>query len=1610
MGEPTPVQVQAWAAIADGGDVLVVAPTGSGKTLAAFLWAIDRLTSGRAVPVRTPPAAPRRPRGARILYISPLKALGVDVQRNLRAPLSGIAAQAQRTGGPEVHLRVGVRSGDTPSSERSRLLRRPPDILITTPESLYLMETSRARETLRDVDTVIVDEVHAVAATKRGAHLAVCLERLDALLARPAQRIGLSATVRPREEVARFLGGSHPVVVVAPEEPSRMDITVVVPVEDMTDLPVRPGTPAGEQAGAGSIWPHVEASILRQVLAHRSTIVFVNSRGMAEKLTARLNELWEGEGRDGGAGGGAAAPPSSPATMADGHIAGEPRLGSTEANLAGADGTSAGTGSELARAHHGSVSKEQRALTEHDLKAGLLRCVVATSSLELGIDMGLVDQVIQVSAPPSVASGLQRIGRAGHHVGGISHGLVYPRTRRELIDAAVVVEGMRSGRIEAITPPRNPLDVLAQHTVSAAAVEDLDVEEWYRLVTRSAPFRALPRPLFDGVLDMLSGRYPAEEFAELRPRLVWDRVAGVLHARPGAQRLAVTSGGTIPDRGAYRVVLPEAEGRSGARRVGELDEEMVFESRVGDVITLGAASWRIQEITTDRVVVVPAPGRPARLPFWHGEGVGRPAELGRAMGAFVREVGEGGPGGAGGGHGAGGADEDGAGGAVDRRLAADGLDERARRNLLALLDDQRAATGVLPTDRLLVLERCRDEVGDWRLILHSPHGRRVHEPWALAVAERLRATLGVDVSVLASDDGIVARVPDTVGRLPGSEAFVLDPDEVQRMVTDAVGRSALFAGRFRECAARALLLPRRDPGRRSPLWQQRQRSAQLLSVAMGHPDFPILLETARECLQDVYDLPALRDLMRRLATGEVGVRTVDTAVPSPFAADLLFGYLGAHLYDTDQPVAERRASLLSMDTALLADLLGEADLGELLDPGVVAQVGRELQRTDPERRARGVEGVADLVRGIGPLDTREVRERVVEPDRAGEWLGALAAQGRVVEVVVAGRRRWAAVEDLAVLRDAVGIEVPAGVPEVFLERVSEPVRALALRFARTRGPFTEAAFARRFGMGVAVARAALEGLRTEGQVVPGRFGGAVGEGDVDEGGSGGSVPGAGGARAGGGGTESRQWVATTVLRVLRLRSLAAARAATRPIGARSYARFLLEWQGVGRLDDRGEAREVSGEDPTDQLLAAIDQLAGVALPASMWESTVLPARVPGYRPAMLDQLLGTGEVVWCATGRLGTDDATVVLCPTDLAAEVLPPPSGPEPVTSSSQVLRGAVLDVLAGGGAFFADQLHRLLTPTPGRDPAGEDGPADDTAGPAGPRSPSYAELSDTLWELAWEGRVTTDTLAPLRARVAGGTRARPGPRATGRRGLRPRPLRPRSPGALPGGVLGATLSGRWSLVPRSGAATPAERTLALAEGLVARHGVVAAGSVASESVPGGFSALLPVLRVLEDGGRVLRGHFVEGLGGAQFAQRDAVERLRLVDEDPTAGAGTVVLAAVDPANPYGAALEWPPTGADDTGAGPSPVRRAGALVVLHDGAPVVWAGRGSRGMVTFTDDPELLERAARALVARVRESGLAPVAVEAVDGLPVRSTGLGRALREAGFSGTPRGLRLSS
>jgi ATP-dependent helicase Lhr and Lhr-like helicase len=1468
---PTPAQAGAWEALDQAQDVLVVAPTGSGKTLAAFLSAIDRLATA-------PPVDERR--RLRVLYVSPLKALAADIERNLRAPLAGLRAAAARLDLPLPEITVAMRTGDTPAEARRRFPRHPPDILITTPESLFLLLTSQAREALASVDTVIVDEVHSVVATKRGAHLALSLERLDELLERPARRIGLSATVRPLDEVARFLGGPHPVQVVAPPSEKSFDLSVVVPVENMAAPEEAAADPADGDLANRGIWPHIDERLVELVRAHRSTIVFANSRRLAERLCANLNEL---------------------------------------------------AGEELARAHHGSVSREQRVEIEEDLKAGRLPAVVATSSLELGIDMGAVDLVVQVEAPSSVAQGLQRIGRAGHQVGATSRGIVLPKFRGDLVESAVVVERMLAGAIEAMRYPRNPLDVLAQQIVAMVAMDDWNLEELEALVRRAAPFAELPRSALESVLDMLSGRYPSDEFAELRPRLNWDRVEGRLAGRPGAQRLAVTSGGTIPDRGLFGVYLV------GDRqtRVGELDEEMVYESRVGEVFTLGASSWRIEDITHDRVLVTPAPGQPGKLPFWHGDMLGRPVELGRALGAFLRELN--------------GLDPD----ARLARLQAAGLDDNAAGNLVGYLDEQREATGVLPDDRTIVVERFRDELGDWRVCIHSPFGAQVHAPWAQAIEARVRERLGLEVQTMYTDDGVVVRLPEADEAPPG-DSILFDPDEIEDLVVGEVGGSALFASRFRECAARALLLPRRRPDRRTPLWQQRQRSAGLLQVAAKYGSFPVVLETMRECLQDVFDLPGLKQLMAEVQRRQVRVVEVDTQFPSPFASSLQFGYVAAFMYEGDAPLAERRAQALSLDRSILAELLGRQELRDLIDQAALADLELELQLLTPERKVRGPDGMHDALRLLGDLTVQEAAARSADPDAAPGWLAELEASRRAVRLRVGGQERWVAIEDVARLRDGLGAAPPVGVPQAFLEPVADPVGDLLARYARTHGPFLAGDPAARLGLGVAVVEQTLARLAAAGRVVHGEF------------------------RPGGSG---REWLDAEVLRRLRRRSLAALRKEVEPVPQQALARFLAAWQGVGPGGPRSA-------DP-DALFRVVEQLQGAAVPASALERQVLAARLPGYHPSLLDQLCASGEVVWAGAGALGSDDGWVSLYLAEGLSLLLP-----EPLPVELTPLAATVREALADRGAMFFRQLADAVDP------------------------PSDGDLLLAVWELVWAGMVTNDTLAPLRALVAGGSRPTTRPRSRRRYGRRGPPLPSRA-----GPPAGA---GRWSLLP---AATPdgsdqTRRLHAVAEQLLDRHGVLTRGAVVAERLPGGFSGVYPVLKAMEEAGRCRRGYFVDGLGGAQFAAPGAVDRLRTLTEPPPEGSGeprrgapvnraplTQVLSAADPANPYGAALPWPERAATADGQerpGHRPGRKAGAVVILTDGELALYVERGGRTLLTFTDDPDRLGRVADALALAVRDGALGRLAVERADGEPVFDSPLARALTEAGFRPTARGLRL--
>ena len=1508
---PTAAQDGAWQAISSGEHALVVAPTGSGKTLAAFLWSLDRLAA-------TPPADART--RCRVLYVSPLKALAVDVERNLRAPLTGIGQAAARLGLPRPDITVGIRSGDTPADERRTFARRPPDILITTPESLFLLLTSAAREALRGVETVIVDEVHAVTDSKRGAHLAVSLDRLDELLERPAQRIGLSATVRPIEEVATYLAGGRPVQVVAPGSTKEWDLSVVVPVEDMSQL----GQPTGELEGSAagdqprtSIWPAVEERVLDLVQAHRSTIVFANSRRLAERLTSRLNELAYER---------ATGEPVPPGTNAAALMA-----------QAGSGGGVPEGVQPVAAAHHGSVSREQRAIVEEALKSGRLPAVVATSSLELGIDMGAVDLVVQVEAPPTVASGLQRVGRAGHQVGAVSRGVLFPKYRGDLVQCALVAERMKAGAIESIRYLRNPLDVLAQQIVAVVSERPRTVDEVGALVRRSAAFSSLPESALHAVLDMLAGRYPSDAFAELRPRLTWDRVTDTLTARAGAQRLAVTSGGTIPDRGLFGVFLVggegSADGRGGGRRVGELDEEMVYESRVGDVFLLGSSSWRIAEITHDRVLVTPAPGQAGKMPFWHGDAPGRPLELGRALGAFLREVGSATP-------------EAG----LERARAA-GLDEWGAANLAAYLAEQKAATGHLPDDRTLLVERFRDELGDWRLVVHSPFGAQVNAPWALVLAARLRERYGVDVSAMHSDDGIVLRLPETTGEPPEADLAVLDPDDVEREVTAEIGNSALFASRFRECAARALLLPRRDPRRRTPLWQQRQRAAQLLSVASEFSSFPITLEAAREVLQDVYDVPGLVELMRDVRARRVRVADVQTESASPFAQSLLFGYVGQFLYEGDAPLAERRAQALALDTGLLAELLGRSELRELLDAEAMAEIEAELQRLPQQRHPRDLDGGGDLLRVVGDLTAAEAARRGVPQ----QWLDELVAARRALLVRIAGEERYVAIEDAGRLRDALGTALPVGVPEVFTEPVTDPLGDLIGRYARTHGPFQPPEVATRLGLGVAVVTATVQRLTGTGRLVSGEF------------------------RPGGSGQE---WCDADVLRSIRRRSLARLRQEVEPVPIGTLARFTPSWQSVGsRL--RG----------ADGVLAVVEQLAGALVPASALESLVLPARVRDYSPAMLDELTSAGEVLWAGAGGLPGGDGWISLVPADLAPLLLP-----ERLETADE--GQPLLDLLAGGQAMFFRGLSDAV------------GATDDAA------------LADLVWDLVWAGALTNDTLAPLRVRLGGGGTHRRPPaaprvrldRARAGRGRLGRPAMPTRTGP-------PTVAGRWSRLPeRETNAT--RRGTARAEALLERHGVLTRGAVMAEQVPGGFSAVYPVLRAFEENGRARRGYFVETLGAAQFGTPGSVDRLRSFASPDRVPGAAVVLAATDPANVYGAALPWPDRpGAGDPDAvdigegagsrkGPTghrAGRKAGALVVLVDGDLVLYVERGGKTLLSWTEDEHVLKEAATALSGAVSAGALGRMVVQKADGASVHeSTPLSAALQAAGFAATPRGLRL--
>lgn len=1532
---PTAVQAQAWEKISRGEHALVVAPTGSGKTLAAFLWALNNLVEREgqlALPVGSGTAGSAA--GVKVLYISPLKALGVDVENNLRAPLTGIARTAENLGLEVPDISVGVRSGDTPSAERARQVRKPPDILITTPESAYLMLTSKAAGILKTVDTVIIDEIHALAGTKRGVHLALTLERLQQV-AGDFQRIGLSATVRPLSAVSNFLGGNRPVEIVAPDAEKKWQLDVHVPVEDMSDLPTpEQGSTIGEMTvddaigisspsvdesalpTAKSIWPFIEDDLYAEIMAHRSTLVFVNSRRTAERLTSRLNELYAQE-HD---------PDSlSPETRRD------PAQLMKQVDFAGK------APAVIARAHHGSVSKDERAMTETMLKEGTLKAVVATSSLELGIDMGAVELVVQVESPPSVASGLQRVGRAGHFVGAVSHGSFYPKHRADLVQSTLTVARMRAGLIEEMHTPRNPLDVLAQQTVAAvaAAGEDgLDADEWYEMVRRAWPYRDLAREVYDSVLDLVSGVYPSTDFAELKPRVVYDRVTGVMTARPGAQRVAVTSGGTIPDRGMFGVFLytGSGEGSGGApRRVGELDEEMVYESRVGDVFTLGATSWHIEDITLDQVLVTPAPGHTGRLPFWNGDGAGRPYELGKSLGEYRREV------------------------FSSPEIIAD-ADDNARSNIVAYLQEQNEATGVIPDEKTLVLERFRDELGDWRVVLHTPFGRPVNSAWALAVGARVGERTGMDPQAVAGDDGIVLRLPEAESE-PDGAIFAFDADEIADIVAEQVGNSALFASRFRECAARALLLPRRNPGKRAPLWQQRQRAEQLLDVARKYPSFPIILETVRECVQDVYDVPALTEVMRELGHRRIRIAEVTTEQPSPFASSLLFNYTGAFMYEGDSPLAEKRAAALALDPALLAKLLGTVELRELLDPEIIAEVHAQLQRTDPSRRARTTEEVADLLRVLGPIPVDELGEHTDVPLSALDQLGT-----RIMRVRIGGREHLAQAQDAPLLRDALGIPIPPGIPAQ-VATISDALPQLVSRWARTRGPFVLRDLTAAFDISVSAAHTVLGALDG---VVEGRYRQGV---------------------------EEQEYCAAAVLKTIRSRSLAAARAATEPVSGATFARFLPEWHSIAPARKRPALRGADG------VFSVIEQLAGVRLPASAWESLILPARVGDYSPTMLDELTSNGEVLIVGAGKAGAADPWIMLLPSDYAAQL-----APETDAEGVSMVQRSILDVLGRGGGFlFAD----IAAEVPG----------------------TTEETREALWGLVEMGLVSPDSFAPIRTRLSsGGSRSGRTAHRSKRRPTRSRLRMGRTSFAQAQNAAGAgtppDVMGRWSLaVPASTDAT--SRSVAHGEAWLDRYGVLTRGSVVAEDVLGGFALAYKVLSGFEESGKAMRGYVIDGLGAAQFSTPAIIDRLRGLADSPdvtgwpsgTTEPETFVLAACDPANPYGAALPWPQRDDADGKTTGGPTRSAGALVVLIDGLPIAHLTRGGKTLTTFIEslpdgiDPaEVYPRLVSALTDMVARGALSPLVVEKCNGSPIHKTDAAAHLRDAGAGITPKGVRISA
>jgi ATP-dependent helicase Lhr and Lhr-like helicase len=1476
LGAPSAPQVRGWPAIASGAHTLILAPTGTGKTLAAFLWELNALIErGQEAPL---------PNAVQILYVSPLKALGNDVHVNLERPLAQLRDRFEAAGQVFPEIRVAVRSGDTSPSARARMLRKTPHILITTPESLsILLTTERGRGIFPGVRAVIVDEIHAVAGGKRGAHLALTLERLDTLCRHAGvdapQRIGLSATQRPLDEVARFLGGCDPAEALS-AEPRFREVTIVdCGLVKPMDVSVRSPVPDLARVN-GSVWPSVAELALQAIRGARTTLVFVNNRGQAERMAARINTL---------------------------------------------------AGVEVARPYHGSLARERRLALERALKAGELPALVTTSALELGIDIGSVDLVLQLQSPKRVSAAVQRIGRAGHSIGDISRGVIVPTFRDDLVESIAVVQAVRAGEVEPTRVPQNALDVLAQTLVAIASTTEgpsspdvgTTADEAFRIVRSAYPYHRLSRAAFEETLGMVSGKYPSELAAELQPRITWDRTTGRITGTRGSRMTAVISGGTIPDRGLYTVNLADRT------RLGELDEEFVHESRVGDVFQLGSSTWRINTIEHDRVIVTPAPGAPARMPFWHGEFMARSIELSRRVGALRREssVSQ----------------------ASDEEFAAEHeCDVSSATTLRSYVAEQRAATGVVPDDRTFVVEHFRDEVDAVRVVIHAPVGARVTAPWGMALAQRAREVLGgnADVQVQTSDDGLMLRLPNLGGEPPVRALFALTSEEARRRVLEEVGTTPLFGARFRMNAARALLLPRSVGRRRMPLWLQRLRASDLLETVRQFPSFPILVETYREVLQDAFDLDALSEVLRAITEGQVGVRYVETERPSPFASGLQFGFVMDWLYVDDTPRAERAAASLAIDQELLDDIMGGIGSG---DPVADAALERAIQEivavrsgTSPGRRARTADELAHWLSRAGDLTPAELRLRVADPDR---WIDgidpmeALLASGRAVATPAAWGR----------------IVLAEDVPRYEHSGEAGVRREILARYLAIAGPVTLETILARYPWPRAWVERRLAEWETARTLVRGVF------------------PGGDGAA---------QWCSRRIIERARRRALAALRAEIDATDLPTFAAFLGRWQHVDARD------RLSGERGVARVL---EQLDGLPRPGAAWERDYLPSRVADYDQAWLSHLATLGAVVWAGA-----------------------PPGGevrffargegalwrrPEEVALSDNA--AAVRAALERGGAAFLPDLEAATGLRP-------------------------FTLRDAIRELVVAGIATNDTIEAMREVIRLSplaTTARPVPDPTrwlpadytpsaGRRIVARRPTsrrlprwhRPDRPGAT-----NAAWVGRWSLVDTPGTLGPErteeERAAAIAHHWLDRYGIVARDWWARERPSVAWRAIYHELRRMEMRGEVRRGYFVAGLGGAQFAVPEAVERLRAAREDPDAP--LIVMAASDPANPYRVVAS--------TDGGPDPLHRprgSGALLVTRHGRVVLAVeGRGRRVRVAPDLSDQEVTAAAVALAGYItrrtsRSAIRRPSTLDTIDGAPAGGSGWTDAFRAAGYRSGGSGL----